>query len=267
MKVYVYTMINNEQRYIDDWLKYQFIIGVDKVILYEDYMSDHHDVMQYGDKVEIRRIPKCFNNIETELLKQHVYRQNIVYQHFNRAYRDDCDWFFLTDVDEYLEVDNIKQFIDRYKYFDQILVTYKMYGWSGHIYDPYPGRPYYTRATYDQVVDTDTSILALAYPYKAILKSESANIPRFQHECEVIPHLFAKRKTVTMHNRLAHYWTRSLEEYICRLATCGVMRKADWNRTIDDFFIINNLNREDYEFYIKEFTDKYGNETKINDDF
>lgn len=266
MKVYIFSMICNEQRYIDEWLEYNFNIGVDKIVLYEDYTSDPHDISKYEDKVELLRIPDCFDEKEMRLLKNHIYRQRVVYQHFNRIYRDDCDWFFLTDVDEYLEVDNIKQFISKYDKYDQICLKYKMYGWDEHIYDPYPGEKYSTRNTYRQVVRVNTEIKSLSLPIKSILKSKSS-VPYKQCPCSHIPHMFISRNTRIVFNLLGHYWTRSLEEYIWRLNVCGLIKKADWNRTIDNFFEINNLDKKDYEVYLNEFMEKYGSETKINDDF
>lgn len=259
-------MINNEQRYIDDWLEYNFNIGVDKIILYEDYVSNPHNLSKYGEKVKLLRLPNCFNEYERFLMRKHIYRQYIAYQHFNRVYRNECDWFFFVDVDEYIEVDNIKQFIEEYQQYDQICVGYKMYGWDGHIYDPYPGQSYSTRKTYKQVVELKKCINALAVPLKSIVKSKSM-VPYLWTKCVCIPHYFTNNNVVKIENKLAHYWTRSLEEYIWRVNKAGLMMKANWNRTYDNFFVLNNINIADYEKYIKEFTNNYSDKIKINDNF
>ena len=44
MKIYTCTMINDEQRYLDEWIQYHLNIGFDKIILFEDFNSHPHDI-------------------------------------------------------------------------------------------------------------------------------------------------------------------------------------------------------------------------------
>lgn len=264
--IYCFSMIKDEQRYLDNWIEHNLKIGFDKIILYEDYCSSRHDVSKWKEKVVLLKMPDCFNDDEMRLMKEGVYRQHSVYDHFNRVYRDECDWFMFTDVDEFLEAQNVKRMIGKYIYdiFDihQICFRYRIYGHSGHLKDPYPGESYSVRDTYTKECTDYKSIAALGNPFKSLVCSQEDDIPRFSKDCYNIPHMPVDPAegdcTLIAFEKLAHYWTYSLEEYLWRLCEQGLISEESWNRTIEDFFTVNKIEMdEEAEKIIEEVTSRH----------
>ena len=59
MNICICTLIKNEQEYLEDWLKYNINLGVDKIFIVEDIGSESHKsiIEKYSDNVEILDIP------------------------------------------------------------------------------------------------------------------------------------------------------------------------------------------------------------------
>lgn len=268
MTIYLFTLIKDEQRYLDEWIEYNLSIGFDKIVLYEEFNSSPHDISKYGDKVILYKTPDCYNELEKEYFYSHVQRQYVVYTHFNRVHRNECDWFAFLDVDEFIEHNNIKNIInDKY---DVISMYFKFYSYSGHIQDPYPNEIYSVRDTYKTVLPPIiiNSIAHLDDVYKSLCKSSSSIIEKDATKAEfLIPHspIRIDRKEHKFINvPLAHYWTRSLDEYINKLYNQGLLEDEWYSRRLDDFFVYNRLNIEDYKEYVKDYIDK---KPKTNEDY
>ena len=55
MKTCICTVIKNEHLYLEDWIKYNISLGIDKIYIVEDIGSESHkDIIdKYIDNVEI----------------------------------------------------------------------------------------------------------------------------------------------------------------------------------------------------------------------
>ena len=254
--LYAFTLIKDEQRYLDEWIEHNLRIGFNKIVLYEDYCSAPHDVSKYGDKVILLKTPECYDDEEKIMFYEHTPRQHIVYDHFNRVYRNECDWFCFIDVDEFIETDNVKGLID--ENYDQLVMFFRYYSYSGHINDPYPNQVYSIVETYKDVLPDDTThkIEHLGFVWKSIHRSSSNLIAaKTKYACSV-PHCslyITNKKSKCLDTRIAHYWTRSLEEYIDKLFKQGLLENEPWSRKLSDFFVYNDLEMHDYIKYIKDY--------------
>lgn len=240
-RLYVLSMIKDEQRYLDEWINHYLNLGVDKIILFEDCYSKPHDISKYDiNKVILHKINDCVNEDEKKLLKSGEYRMHIVYQMFYRIYINECDWCFFVDVDEYLEYgDNIKKLLDNN--FHQISFDWKTMTYSGHIKDPYPNGIYSINDTYK---DYNFSIQHVKSIFN--LKSNYPNWNDFKHASN-LPHSWFNNPHNNSNVKLIegiyikHFLTKSFDEWIHRLTQRGEVGDRWWNRKFEDFFYINDI--------------------------
>lgn len=248
-RIYVLSMIKDEQRYLDEWIKYYLNLGVDKIILYEDYCSKPHDISHYNsNKVILNKLIDCINEEEIELLKSGEFRQHIVYQIFYRTYINECDWCFYVDIDEYLEYnDNIKKLLDNN--FHQISFEWKTMTYSGHIKDPHPNKIYSINDTYQ---DYNFNIQHVKSIFN--LKSDYSHWNDFRYASN-LPHSWFKdpNNNVKLIKGIyiKHFLTKSLDEWLIRLSQRGEMGEHWFNRKFEDFFSINDIT-EPLKTYLTE---------------
>lgn len=263
MKVCIFTMICNEQRYLDEWIEYNFNIGFDTIIFYEDWTSNIHDFSKWENEIKqnkiiVHRIPECFNEDELQEYKVQSYRRHIVWEHFNRLYRKDYDWGASIDVDEYIETDNVKNIIDND--FLEIRLHWKIYTNSGHFSDPRPGQTYSIRETYKEF-NPDTK----SQHVKAFINLNDDRTNLQYTELDNNPHRYLLDTTHVKYidTPIGHYATRSLDEYINRIFfSVGQEKKAWYNKTLDYFFDVNMLDKSQYRHIYEKCKDL---EIKTND--
>lgn len=265
--IYAFTLIKDEQRYLDEWIEHNLNIGFDKIVLYEEFNSSPHDVSKYGNKVILLKTPDCYNDDEKAKFYKHTFRQHPVYDHFNRVYRSECDWFCFMDVDEFIEIDDVRTIID--ENYDQLIMKFKYYSYSGYIADPYPGKIYSVKNTYTEVLADKTTdkIAHLGFVWKSLERSASELLFAKSEDAYNIPHCMIDinhEKSKFTDVRLAHYWTRSLDEYIYKLFNQGLLDNEWWSRKLENFFTYNCLNIDDYKEHIKDYI---GKPTKTNEDY
>jgi hypothetical protein len=240
-RLYILSMIKDEQRYIDEWINHYLNLGVDKIILIEDYCSKPHDISKYDkDKIILHNLNDCMNEEEKEFLKSHEFRMHIAYNIFYRMYNNECDWCFYVDIDEYLEYnDNIKTLLDNN--FHQISFKWKTMTCSGHIRDPYPNEIYSLNDTYK---DYNFSVQQVKSIFN--LKSDYSHWNDFKHGAN-LPHSWFEDPYNNSNVKLIegiyikHFLTKSLDEWIYRLTQRGELGNDWFNRKFEDFFYINDI--------------------------
>ena len=119
----VCAMAKNENKYINDWVNWYLSIGVDKIYLYDNNdISTQYvgECIEQIDKVVIKDV----RNVVGEKIQQKIYTS------FYNEYGNTFDWCIFVDIDEFLQVDNVKTFLSNTKYndYEQIRVMWKLFG-------------------------------------------------------------------------------------------------------------------------------------------
>lgn len=123
MNVVVCALAKKEHKYIDDWVKWYLSIGVDKIFLFDNdelgypYIGDYITNKESVEIIDVRGI--VGETIQTDF-----------YNRFYGKYGDTFDWCLFVDIDEFLQVDDIHEFLsnDIYNDYEQIRVMWKLFG-------------------------------------------------------------------------------------------------------------------------------------------
>ncbi len=137
----IVAIIKNEGRYIDEWIKYHLLVGVQHFYLYNNESED---------------------NIQ-EILKDYIKRgivdliyfpgkaqQIPAYQNALKKYRNECKYMAVVDADEFIRpIDHNKNILDvieeifklakNNKRVAGVYIAWKMFGSSGHVKMPEGG--------------------------------------------------------------------------------------------------------------------------------
>lgn len=229
-KVAICAVIKDEHLYLKEWLDYHFAIGVTEIHLYEDEGSLSH----YG-------ICKEYRNVFLHSLLEFIgdrfngsIKQGELYNRFIKTYKDEVDYVFFIDLDEFVAFDKGYTLSDLMNLCHEdgaVLLPWKMYGANGLIENP-------TR----KVVETFRKPVRLSrkdthMPYKSFVYLKNDNRGNFmsthhRHALALIPRLDTK----TWY-RLNHYVTKSWDEWCDRIFKRGQIQRNF--RRLDDFFEYN----------------------------
>ena len=123
MKVYLICIAKNENKYIKEWGDWMLNKGFDKIIICD---NNDEDGERISDVLEDERIViKDYNSVEGV--------QPIAYTKEFLNYKDECDWLFFCDCDEFLMLsdiyENVKDFLseDCFRNIDIIRVNWKLF--------------------------------------------------------------------------------------------------------------------------------------------
>lgn len=251
MKTAIYTVVKNEQDYLNDFISYHLSIGVSRIFVFEDMGSQSHkSICDKYDNVILQPILSLFNDEEKDRIIQKKKDGKFVqsdYAHKGLMHiknnHPDIDWCFSLDIDEYITpTEPFPSLLEAYNDYDAITLYWKNYGASGRIKKPIYDKPIW-------------EIYTQECPYKesdkqrAVITKMVYNMHKLQDKfiwgvhtalCNWVRTDFGVHRTDepcfdVMY--LRHYITKSWEEWCWKLKTRGMFCKN--NRKVEDFFIFN----------------------------
>lgn len=107
-RVAMATIVNNEGRWIPEWIIFHRLLGIDHFYLYDDKSTDDtRDVVRAFDGLGWATLHADIDSIQRTLnivVPDHVRftPQFVIVQHAARMYAQDTEWLALFDVDEFL---------------------------------------------------------------------------------------------------------------------------------------------------------------------
>jgi hypothetical protein len=147
----IVVMIKNEGEYINEWLEYHKLVGVDKFIIYDNNSEDNlKSILQpYIDKGEVDYIfyPKTQADFEKKGKKVEYWAfQAYAYNDAIKKYRNKSKWIGFIDIDEFIVpvkdnkiidvINEIEKNLMRRKIFVGLVVNWVKYGFSGNRVKP-----------------------------------------------------------------------------------------------------------------------------------
>lgn len=238
---YICTMIKDEHPYIREWALYHKNLGFTKIFLYDDKSSHSYDE-ELGDLIE-----NDFVEIQ-QVNDERWSRQVRVFNNFIRSREwDEEDWCAFLDIDEFLYIEdnkNIEEFLEPYKQYAGVMLTWKNYNANGRIEAPknIPTMEAYTKEVQYPFLGPQTKPIAhLKYvncffrgPHyfhsvlgKKIVDTEEKVFGEAAGYMEAYSYKRAYIK---------HYITKSWEDWLRRLRRGNVTKGI---RTVEMFFNLN----------------------------
>lgn len=126
MRVVLCCLAKNEEKYINDFVRWYVKIGVDTIYIFDNNEPskptiDNFIDTKYHDNIQVMDI----RGWKEEHLQQHIYTE------FYNRFKNNFDWCLFFDVDEFLiRVPNIKDLLSSpiYNNFNQIRVMWRLFG-------------------------------------------------------------------------------------------------------------------------------------------
>lgn len=122
------AIVKNEGRYIEEWIEYHRLIGVEKFYIVDNGSTD--------DTIEVLK-----KYIDMGIIELYVAEgkdlQLKAYNNLINYHRDDTKWIAFIDVDEFIYIhdgSNIKDFLKDYEEYNGLGINWRCIGPSGHKY-------------------------------------------------------------------------------------------------------------------------------------
>ena len=251
MKVVICAIAKNEHLYINEWVNYYLKLGFDKIYLYDNDDLDAERVENFIDSDLLDRV----EIVDYRGIKRH-HLQHYVYDSFYRKQKDNFDWVFFVDIDEFLVgIDNIKDFLKNpvFRWFDQIRFKWRLFG-------------------DDNIVERDTTQPVFGAFTKVITNNPKSNQTKCMirgglqniliNSCHYVKWLNScypsgkpcSATEISLNNYkgekifVNHYMTKSLAEFVDQKLNRG---DAVWEKrdiTLDYFWQINEKTVEKIQF-------------------
>ena len=246
MNICIFTVVLNEQDYLDDFLKYHTELGL-HIFVFEDLFScSHKSITDKYDNVELHSVKELYNEEEIpQLIEDRKNKVPPQTSYINRGLRyihslNKYDWCALIDIDEFITcTEKFPDILDRYKEHQAVLIYWCNYGCSGHIYKPDDNRPpyeiYTEKCSYEKYSDEKyfkiTKFIVNMNKYKPTMK--------FWIHCANVDFIKAdmtyKRTNICLEPLyLRHYITRSWEEFCYKILIRGTFHPG--HRQYKSFF-------------------------------
>lgn len=245
MNVAIFTVIRNEQDYLNDFLKYHTEMGL-HIFVFEDLFSNSHsDICCKYDNVELHSIkelydPEEYESLEFRRKKQLAMQSDFItrglkYIHSLNIY----DWCWVIDIDEYItSSESFPDILNRYTDYDAVRVYWMNYGCSGHIYKPIYDKPIYE--IYTERCGYENQDFNLHNITKMCINMHRWN-PKVTYRVHFTcidwvkaDMTFNQEEIVYEPLYLRHYITKSFEEYCHKIFVRGMMHNG--HRKISSFF-------------------------------
>lgn len=253
----ILTVIKNEHQYLDEWIQYHLNIGIEYIIIAEDYGSNtHKNITDKYNNVILYNVLDFFDNndIKNTIIfrKTHNFSVQENYLYYGLLYiknNYDYDWCFVIDIDEFITIDNkyknINEVLSLYKYYDSVILQWQNYGANGLIYMPDYNKKGIIE-TYTNCVNF-TQIDKRMWFRNVKTVHNLNNYTKKSYNSGHIPNLninwcrsdFSKdyKKIIYDNIYIRHYITKSWEEYIIKLKVRGMFNRN--HRNYNDFFDLN----------------------------
>lgn len=241
MNICIFTVVLNEQEYLEDFLKYHTELGL-HIFVFEDLFSvSHKDITDKYDNVELHSVNELYSEEEIpELIENRIQKKPPQTDFINRGLKyvhslNKYEWCWLIDIDEYItSTEPISSVLSRFNDRDSVLVYWKCFGCSGHVYKPIYDKPIYEIYTqpcnYEQYSD---------FKYYKITKF-CVNLNKWTEQKKYYIHnanvnwikadgSFKRTEIVYEPLYLRHYITKSVEEYLWKVFCRGMFHNGHRN--------------------------------------
>lgn len=248
MKIAIFTIIKDEQRYLDEWIQHHLNLGFDDIYVFEDLeSSSHYSICKNYKNVHLDRLEFYLNTNRNDKFRQ-INLINWFIDNYEEKYNIKYDWVAFIDIDEFINLENglsLKTLLKDYDDVKGIHLYWKMYNANGLIEPPIN---YKVVENFKTRFNTNKLYLQLTKPFINLNNNPTL---RNHHIIEngVNTKKSNKKYDVCFEKMwINHYYTKSWTEWIIQLFKRGDL----WNghRGLFDFFEINPDMKENLPYLI-----------------
>ena len=151
MNFVLFTVIKDEQQYLEEWLQYHLNLGTEKIFVYEDVFSSSHKEIcdKFPDRVICTSVLSLYSEKEYEKI-QSLKKNNRAFAGFQLQYLykaldyiqslNIADWVFYLDADEFLTLKSKRSTLNsvfkNFNSYDIVVLQWMNYNANGHIHRP-----------------------------------------------------------------------------------------------------------------------------------
>ena len=211
----VAAIVKAEDPFLDEWIAYHRLMGVDYFILYDDDPRQNLSMLTARHRAYVT----VFSKAEFDNNSDGRNRQTRAYEHSLK--QTGCRWIAFIDVDEFIVMrkhSTIVEFLHEFEDAEAVALTWNMFGHNGYFENP-PG------------LVTELHTRRQAQPgnmRKLIVKRESVVSVRGAHVCQMKcrhsildeNHKLSTREQYPGKTDIAHinhYFCRSFENWMARV--------------------------------------------------
>lgn len=214
--VSICLIFKDEAKYLQEWIEYHKIIGVDHFYLYNNFSEDDYmDILNpYIDAGDVTLIDWPYK-----------FAQIRAYEDAYKKFKDETQWLGYIDTDEFinLRADNsIKDMLNRFRKYPSVFFHWRMFGTSGLSYPPQNFRiiANYT-SSWENLCNVGKTFINTDYKVKKIrsvhyMISSFLGFPLYPCSLNGFPNIYFKTvysKTIPKLGYINHYWSKSYQEY------------------------------------------------------
>ncbi|HKO77024.1 MAG TPA: glycosyltransferase family 92 protein [Flavobacterium sp.] len=126
-KVCLCGIFKNEAKFLDEWIQFHLVIGIDHFYLYNNNSDDNYaEILKpYIEKGIVDLIDWPFSHSQMD-----------AYKDCYDKHRNDTNWLTFIDVDEFIcpiSTNNLKSWLESYKNYPGVAVYWKQFGSNGKL--------------------------------------------------------------------------------------------------------------------------------------
>lgn len=224
--VTICAILKDEHQYLKEWINYHLNIGVDQIYLYEDVTSKTHiDITKDYDDVHLMSMGDFID------MDNCLEKQRDTYNKFIETYKDNIDYAFFIDIDEFVDFADdytLEDLINQCDEWGAVLLPWKYYGACGNVDNPKT-----------DVVTTYHTYTPIKFPKnpngcklmaKAFVNMKEGRMKHIHYHTHSVPIVPWDNEDLYTKCWLNHYITKSWEEWCNRLFVRGqnmALRKPD----------------------------------------
>ena len=211
------AIFKNEARFLDEWIRYHRIIGVDHFYLYNNNSEDDYmDVLnQYIE-----------NGVVDLINWPYDHPQMSAYNDCYKNRKKDTQWLTFIDIDEFicpLKADSIKTWLDKYIDYPGVAVYWKQFGSNGrltHDYSKYVTEQYtqcwnkYSILT-KMICNMNFEIKEFSNPHIIQATIFGIKLSPINQYKKIISHGIHRRAIFRSSNiQINHYWGKAYDTFL-----------------------------------------------------
>ena len=271
MNVCIFTVVKDEQEYLNDFLDYHTKMGMD-VFVFEDIFSHSHlSITSKYSNVFLHSVKELYSEEEIpQLIEDRKNKVPPQTDYINRGLRyirslDKYDWCWLIDCDEYITcTEKFPDILDRYKEHQAVLIYWQNYACNGYIYKPDDNKPPYEIYTEPCGYELYSDLKYFKITKFCVNMRKWTPDKRYFIHCAQVNYVKADgtyKRTEIVYEPLylRHYITRSAEEYAWKVWVRSCMHQGHrcWKSLREMDADIYEKLKADKNFF-PYFKEKYG---------
>ena len=236
--VSVCSIFKNEAKYLEEWLNYHLVVGVEHFYLYNNFSEDNYKkvLKPYIEKGLVTLIEWPIKAGQTQAYNDCVEK-----------FSDESNWIGFIDLDEFavpVKYDQVSEWLKKYEKFPCVLGFYRDFGSSG-IVEENDSKLICEQFTMCTDFVSPSMFLNTSWSNK-IKAFNVAHFARFKFFNKVCPENMAFfvgiAKTIKNPDfQFNHYYCKSLEYFVNKKIPGGDVYKVSNNYSLERFFRVEKI--------------------------